>query len=176
MHLKAEDVFNAQLSTIKQINGKAVGMATSQSLMMFGKIFSNNIKVMIFCILFSFIFGAGAIFILTWNSAIIGAALGKEIVKFATAGTGSIAMISIKAASCGLLRYMVHGIPEILAYFIAGLAGGIISVALINHDFGSNKLEKILLDSCYLLIIATTIVFGSAIIEVYLTPAIMCKL
>jgi hypothetical protein len=28
--------------------------------------------------------------------------------------------------SYGLLMYALHGIPEILAYFVAGLAGGII--------------------------------------------------
>ena len=36
----------------------------------------------------------------------------------------------------GMTRYMTHGIFEILAYFIGGLAGGLISVAIIRHGMG----------------------------------------
>jgi len=39
---------------------------------------------------------------------------------------------------------MIHGIPEIVAYFIGALAGGIISVAIIRKDLrGDGDLEDI---------------------------------
>lgn len=177
MGINSETIFGYQLETINQINsGSTTGRSVHHVLSLFGVIFSNNIKVMIFCILFSFIFGAGAIFILSWNSSVIGAAIGKYIVTLASAGTAGMGWVYAKASTCGLLRYLIHGIPEILAYFIAGLAGGIISAAIINHDFGTRGFEKIMLDASYLIIIAIVVVLISGIIEVAITPLVMCKI
>ena len=44
----------------------------------------------------------------------------------------------------GIMRYMTHGFFEILAYFIGGLAGGIVSIALIKHNLQENR---VLIDS-----------------------------
>lgn len=175
-NINPEEIFESQIQTINQINAKVTASPIMQALNLFGIIFQNNIKVMIFCILFSFIFGAGAIFILSWNSSVVGAALGKYVIAIITAGAGSAGWLYIKASTCGLLRYMIHGIPEMVAYFVAGLAGGIISAALINHDFGTSKFEKILLDSSFLIIIAILIIFIGTVIEVFITPMIMCRI
>jgi len=121
-------------------------------------ILSNNISVLIFTIIFSLIFGAGAIFILVWNASVIASAVGifsKE---------------SLINLPIGLLRYMIHGIPEILAYFIGALAGGIISVAVIRKDLHGESMWRILEDSLILIIIALVVLFAAAIMEVYLTP------
>ena len=67
---------------------------------------------------------------------------------------------------------MTHGFFEILAYFIGGLAGGIISVAIINHDVRSPKFRIILKDSFDLILIAIAILIIAAFIEVFITPAI----
>jgi len=67
------------------------------------RIFANNIYVLIFTILFSLAFGAGAIFILVWNASVIAAAIGI----FATGNIVNLPM--------GFLRYMIHGTPEITA-------------------------------------------------------------
>jgi uncharacterized membrane protein SpoIIM required for sporulation len=139
------------------------------------KIFLNNVKVLIFCILFSFLYGSGAIFILTWNASVIGAAAGNLIrthMASAAAATGfSKAGAYLHASSLSVLRYAIHGIPEIAAYFIAGLAGGILSVAIIRHDFGTTNFEKILLDASDLILIAIFVLFVAAILEVFVTPA-----
>ena len=76
------------------------------------------------------------------------------------------------AFSFGVLRYGIHGIPEIFAYFVAGLAGGIISVAVIRHDFGTKKFENILLDSADLLLASLVILFLAGVLEVWVTPLI----
>ena len=122
------------------------------------RIFSNNIYVLIFTILFSLIFGAGAIFILVWNASVIAAAIGI----FAK---GSLANLPI-----GILRYMIHGIPEISAYFVGALAGGIVSVAIIRRDLKGEGAWKILQDALLMIIIAIVILIVSALMEVYLTP------
>jgi len=121
-------------------------------------IFANNIYVLIFTILFSLVFGAGAIFILVWNASVIASAIGI----FAK---GSLVNLPI-----GLLRYMIHGVPEIAAYFVGALAGGIISVAVIRKDLRGEGTWKILQDSLLMVIIAIVILIVAALMEVYLTP------
>ena len=121
-------------------------------------IFANNIYVLIFTILFSLAFGAGAIFILVWNASVIAAAMGI----FAR---GNIAQLPT-----ALFRYMLHGVPEIAAYFIGALAGGIISVAIIRKDLQGEQTWKIIQDSLLLVIIAIVILMVAAVMEVYLTP------
>ncbi|MDP3734058.1 MAG: stage II sporulation protein M, partial [Nanoarchaeota archaeon] len=67
----------------------------------------------------------------------------------------------------GFLRYMLHGILEIAAYFIAGLAGGIISIALIKHNLKENK---VLVDSLDLILISLGLLIIAGFVEVYITP------
>ena len=122
------------------------------------RIFANNIYVLIFTIMFSLVFGAGAIFILVWNASVIAAAVGI----FAK---GSMASLPL-----GILRYMIHGIPEISAYFVGALAGGIVSVAVIRKDLRGEGTWKILQDSLLMVIIAIGILVVAALMEVYLTP------
>jgi len=157
-------LFNIQSQTIADINNRVTGNVIN-SVGLFGTIFMNNIKVMVFCILFAFLYGAGAIFILTWNASVIGVAIGNFVRSNVSSAVSYFHMTSL-----GLLRYMIHGIPEIFAYFVAGLAGGIISIAIIRHDFSSRKFEHILLDASDLIIIAVFILLIAALIEVYITP------
>ena len=170
-------LFQTQADTINSINGRMTGQISFQaSLPFFTKIFFNNMKVLIFCMLFAFVFGSGAIFILIWNASVIGAAIGNfmrtEIASIANLfGFDKIAHY-FQIISLGLLRYSIHGIPEILAYFIGGLAGGIISIAIIKHDFGTKKFESILLDSADLILLSVGVLFLASILEVFVTPMI----
>jgi uncharacterized membrane protein SpoIIM required for sporulation len=171
--LDINNIFKIQAETISAINGKAIELNISQTISHFIIIFENNLKVLIFCILFSFIYGAGAIFILTWNASVIGYALGNYALTIINTSTGNISLIYLQATSLSFLRYFIHGIPEIAAYFIGGLAGGIVSVAIIKHEFCSEKIEKIMLDVSSLILIAVIILVFSGIIEVWITPKIM---
>lgn len=170
-----ETIFSVQTNTINNINQQISGNATQLTL--FSRIFLNNTKVLVFCILFSFIFGSGAIFILTWNASVIGVAMGnfiKNKIGFYAAATGSATLGNyFQATSLSLLRYMVHGIPEITAYFVAGLAGGILSVSIIKKEFGTSNFEKVILDVSNLLIISISILFLAAVLETYLTPFLL---
>ena len=69
-----------------------------------------------------------------------------------------------------LLRYFIHGIPEIGAYFIAALAGGVVSIAVIRRDLESEKFWEILQDSLDLIILAVIVLFITTILEVFVTP------
>ena len=123
-------------------------------------IFANNIYVLIFTLVFSLIFGAGVIFILAWNASVIAAAI------------GIFTKSQLTHLPLGLARYMIHGIPEIGSYFIVALAGGLISVAVIRHETGTEKFWEVLQDSLNLIIIAIVVLFLAALIEVFVTPVI----
>ncbi len=188
-----DTMFSTQIQTISAINSKIngagifdfgekgktigafmgiggmhiTGKLTSGEL--FWKIFENNVKVLMFCIFFSFFYGAGAIFILTWNASVIAAAIGNFVRTNISALTG-LSYFSI--FSVGVFRYMTHGVFEILAYFMGGLAGGIISVAVIRHQIGTKQFKKVLIDSVDLILLAIGVLVVAGIIEVYVTPVL----
>ncbi|MDO8460319.1 MAG: stage II sporulation protein M [Nanoarchaeota archaeon] len=123
-------------------------------------IFTNNMYVLLFTLVFSLLFGAGVIFILAWNASVIGSAI------------GIFTQSKLSALPFGLLRYLVHGIPEIAAYFIVALAGGLVSIAVIKHETGTDKFWEVLQDSLNLIILAIVILVIAALIEVFVTPAL----
>ena len=83
---------------------------------------------------------------------------------------GIFAQQNLSNLPFGILRYMIHGIPEISAYFIGALAGGIISVAVIRKDLRNGRQWGILQDSLILILIAIFVLVISALMEVYITP------
>lgn len=121
-------------------------------------IVTNNIYVLIFTLIFSLIFGAGAIFVLAWNASVIAAAI------------GIFTKSELSSLPIALVRYMIHGIPEIASYFIVALAGGMVSIAVIKHETGTEKFWDVLQDSLNLIIIAVVVLFLAALVEVFVTP------
>ena len=167
-------LFNVQIETYCMINnpggiedcvknydftGKVVGSGAMTGTARFLAILQNNVYVMIFTLVFSFLFGAGAIFILAWNASIIGAAI------------AIFSKYNISEIPIGLLRYMIHGFPEIAAYFVTALAGGIFGAEVIKNGIKNRKLIRVLENSVILLFIALIILVAAALIEVYITPA-----
>ncbi len=167
-------LFKTQLATIEQINNNVSGSSVTVSA--FGSILLNNIKVMFFCLIFAIFFGAGALFILAWNASVISAAAGTYIRAALSQYAGILglqkAALYFHLFVAGVLRYMVHGIFEIAAYFIAALAGGIISMALINHAIKEKGFNKIAFDVSVLVLIGFILLVFGAIIEVFVTPII----
>ena len=168
-------LFDKQTGTIQTINNQVSGNVI-YNLNVFWKIFFNNFKVLAFSILFAFIYGAGAIFILAWNATVIGAAIGNFIRANISNYTNSLGLLEagnyFHVVSLGLLKYSVHGIPEIAAYFYGGLAGGILSVALIRKHFKSKKFSTIMVDFSELVMIAVGFLIAAAFLEVYVTPVL----
>ncbi|MBS3130835.1 stage II sporulation protein M [Candidatus Woesearchaeota archaeon] len=157
------NVFSVQIKEIERVQGIDITGNAVSLVGIFGSIFFNNLVVMIFALIFAFFYGTGAIFILTWNASVIGAAIGHFV-------HSTIGLNYFSSFSLGLLRYSIHGVPEMLAYFMAGLAGGIISVAISRHDFGSGKFRHILTDSLDLVFLAVFVLFFAALLEVFVTP------
>jgi len=171
--LQNTSLFNAQIETYCMINSPGniedcvarydfsqaiapTGSATKEA--RFLSIIENNVYVMIFTLIFSLIFGAGAIFVLAWNASVIAAAI-SIFTKY-----------QIIQIPLGILRYMIHGFPEIAAYFITALAGGIFGVGIIRNGIKSKKFLRVVENVVILLFIAIVILIIAALIEVYLTP------
>jgi uncharacterized membrane protein SpoIIM required for sporulation len=170
-----DTAFGLQKDAITNVNNvvhaQITGAISKGTLL--GRIFLNNTKVLFFCLVFSFIYGTGAIFILTWNASVIATAMGglfkSEIAKTAAlVGSNSVASY-FGTAAFSFFKYMTHGVIEIAAYFVAGLAGGIISIALIKHRLKENK---VIIDSLDLILISIGLLFAAAIVEVYVTPVL----
>lgn len=168
-------IFSLQETAIKRVNNTIQASLTggAAKLDLFGKIFFNNINVLFFCLLFSLLYGTGAMFILTWNASVIAAAIGGAVKSELATAASLVGFTSIShyfgAATFGFFRYMTHGVIEIAAYFVAGLAGGIISIALIKHNLKENK---VLVDALDLILISLGLLLVAGIVEVYITPAL----
>ena len=146
-----------QLAKINQIRGISEGVtgAAIEQGSLFSRILVNNLQVMAFSFFFSFIFGAGAVFIIAWNASILGVYVGAKL---------SETVWHIPLVTMGFLP---HGIPEIAGFVTAGLAGGLLSAAFIrNRDL--KMLRIIVMDSAKIMGIAVSLIFLAAVIEVYL--------
>ncbi|MFH0876142.1 MAG: stage II sporulation protein M, partial [archaeon] len=175
----AESLFDTQLNTISAINSQATAgsITGAYSTRFLNDIISNNLKVLFFCLFFSFFYGAGAIFILTWNASVISAAIGTFVRNNIEVYAASVGLFKVAGYmhifSMGLLRYMTHGIFEILAYFVAALAGGLISIAVMKHNIGTEKFRIVMKDALILTLIAAILIVAAGLIEVYITPVLV---
>lgn len=173
--LQNDLLLNAQIETYCMINSPGsmedcvsrysfeqlispTGAATKE--MRFLSILENNVYVMIFTLVFSLIFGAGAIFVLAWNASVIAAAV------------GIFTKHNLSSLPIGITRYMIHGIPEIAAYFITALAGGIFGVGIIRKGLRDKRFFHVVENVVVLLFIALVILIVAGLIEVYLTPVL----
>ncbi len=176
-HSFTSQIFAVQEDTIRCINSVGVdGCVTASvtSVDSFSRIFMNNIKVLLFVLVFAFFYGAGSVFILAWNASVVAAAIGSFARSALSTAASTVGLPSVanyfSSYSLGLLRYMTHGGFEILAYFIAALAGGIISVAVARHSFSSPGFRRVLWDSVDLVALSVGTLFIAAVVEVFVTP------
>ena len=151
-----EDWYRSQGKTI---TGQA---SANESLATF---FVNNTQVLLMMFILSTMFGAGAIFILAWNASVIAVYVGFVINSFIRSGI-SPEIAYVLGVPAGLGSIALHGIPEIAAYFVAALAGGMLSVGIIREK-AKGHFEKIFIDSVFFLGIAEALIIVAAFLEAY---------
>lgn len=159
-----DNMFSYEINTLRDLRGSYNCQIGDSSCSLIA-IIMNNIKVLTLCFLVAFFFGTGAIFILSWNAAVIGVFIG-ELTKTSISHHGSTLLSFAVNFPNGLGSIILHGLPEIAAYCIAGIAGGILSVAIIQ----GKRPERIIKDSTALIIMAVIIIILAGILEVYVTP------
>ncbi|MBR9692073.1 stage II sporulation protein M [Candidatus Woesearchaeota archaeon] len=154
----------------QQVNvlGWATGQAyTSGSL--FGSLLSNNLKVLVFCLLASFIYGSGAIFIITWNASVWGTIFGI-IARESAAATGQNPFVYFALT---LLVVFPHMILEASSYFIAAISGGIVSKAVLREKPFSKRFTQIIEDGLIMFIIAVIVLIISVYVEANITGSLV---
>lgn len=142
-----EKIFSDQINQINAIRGSFLFGDT------FTKIIANNIGVLLLAFLFSFLYGAGAVFILAWNASVLATAIGMGAKSYGGAAGLPLAV----------LTFFPHGSLEILAYFIGGIAGGLVSTVLTRKHSG--KFWFIVKDGLQLMLVAGIILVIAGLIE-----------
>lgn len=151
-----QTMFGPQLQELQSIKGLATGRVTSSCGIFC--LFQNNFGVLLLVLLFSFVFGAGAVYIITWNASIVGVLIGMT----AKAETGNVLLNYVVALPISLIKLFPHGIFEVGAYFFGGLAGGMLSAMIVRGDW---KRADVFKDVLAVFLIATLLVAIGAIIE-----------
>ena len=140
-----DTLFSKQNQTINNILRNdnfdvKTGNTMANNIGTFSNIVKNNFQVMSIAFIFSFIFGSGALFIIFWNASVIGVFLSQTALEIGYVGVPGI------AHTLALSSIFLHGMPEAIAYFIAGIAGGILSIGMIK-----GKHESIIMKDAFVL-------------------------
>ncbi len=146
-------------------------------------IFQNNFYVMIISFVLSLFYGAGSLFLITFNGSVFAATLAKVIkiklprdpswytYTFSLLGQSIVfspaafwSTYTFMACNLGIMFF--HGIPEVLAYFFAAIAGGVLSEAFLREKFLSKGFFKISNNAFMLLSLSVIVLYIAAIIEI----------
>jgi len=136
---------------------------------LFGSLLSNNLKVLVFCLLASFVYGSGSIFIITWNASVWGTIFGV-IARESALATGHNPFIYFALT---LLAVFPHMILEASSYFVAAISGGIVSKATVREKFFSKRFSQIIEDGLIMFMIAIIVLVIAVFIESFVTGRIV---
>jgi hypothetical protein len=161
------EIFGLQESAItgvqQKVSGHATGLEQHADSSVFLKITSNNLFILFICFLASFMFGAGGLWLLTWNASVWGVHIGVLTkTTFAHLDPFGAYFAGFPLYSLSLSLW---AIPEGLAYIVAAIAGGIVSVAVSRHHFRSEKFWLTIFDAGFLLLISFFLVILGAYVE-----------
>jgi uncharacterized membrane protein SpoIIM required for sporulation len=128
-------------------------------------IFLNNIYIMTLCFVLSILYGSGALFLLIFNASVWAAKLAEVIMLKIPDIANSATIYTI----CNIGVISIHMIPEITAYILAAIGGGVLSKAFTKEKFMSSRFKKVFKDSFILMLASFVVVFISAILEVHIS-------
>jgi len=166
------NLFAEQIYNLSQL-GVPTGFAVNSNV--FTVIAVNNIKLVMLCTLLSFVFSAGALFVLSWNASVVGTAVGSLIAKLQ--GAGSVAGVALaQGLTLGTVFYMLHLIPEVVAYFYASVAGAFISSAMLRYEPFSKPSNRLLALAVAFTGVAIALILLGAVIETQISHRIQVAL
>ena len=149
----------------QQVNvfGWAAGNAAYIKTGMFSSLLSNNLKVLVFCLLASLIYGSGSIFIITWNASVWGTIFGM-VARESALASGHNPFVYFALT---IVAVFPHMILEASSYFIAAISGGIVSKAVIREKPFSRRFTQIIEDGLIMFAIALVVLVIAVYIEAY---------
>ena len=116
----------------------------------YAEILMNNLVLVFVAFALSIFYGAGSIFVLSYNASIAGVMYGAPL-KVMIWGTANVAPFY-----ANLLSYIPHTVVEIVAYLIAAVAGGILV----------SRREEDILEATFLFCIALALIFFGYYLEI----------
>jgi uncharacterized membrane protein SpoIIM required for sporulation len=126
----------------------------------FWTLFTHNFTVLALMFLFCLVYGVGSVYLLLWNASIIGVVIGTKVKTDGLMGFAT-----------GFFGLFPHGIFEIAAYFVASIAGGVISMAIARVARGKcprREIPMLAMDSVILVVVSLVLLaIGSAIESSY---------
>jgi len=127
-------------------------------------IFRHNLYVMVLCFALSLLYGSGALLLIILNASIFASKL-VEVIKIKLPESyGFLSTFGFLGCNFGILFF--HMLPEVGAYLVAAIAGGVLSKAIHKEKFLSKRFRLVIKDSVILLGIAIAILVFAAIIEI----------
>lgn len=161
--------FSEQIKTFGRIRGEFLGTGMAAGASGVAPIFFNNLSVAFISLVLSFFYGVGAVFILAWNASVIAVFIGKMARAAASQINHPLAAVYgyFTTFPSGILSIALHGVPEIAAYFIAGIAGGILSIG-IRKSRATRR--RIITDALALFGLSVALLIAAAFLEVWVTP------
>jgi len=161
-------ISNLSNSLTGQVSGSVVSGNNFWNV--FSVIFKNNITVMSGAILLSFIYGAGGLLLIAWNASILSAVIIKDIImSFAGLPSHSFwfILVGLYHSLLTFISYLPHGFFEILAYFIASVAGAMLARDLFKGLFSTSFKWKAAGDFLLMFFFSVIFLVIGALIETY---------
>jgi len=168
-------VFKEQVKTLEGVDNLRSSLFITGNMYvespsdLFLYIFLNNLGVMFAILLFSFLYGVGALFIIVYQASVFGTVVGTKILSEVPnyIGQGAyghvLAIVQGYIAGLGLLP---HGVFELLSYFLAAVVGGIVSAILHGHYVEVRRnFMRLILDLSIILGVAIVCLVIGALIE-----------
>lgn len=161
--LDANTLFREQLEIRygQGFSGSATGGIFSGALFM--DLLSNNFLVLMACFILALLAGDGAIFLITWNASVWGTIFGL------TAKNASMYLGANPFAVFGIIMLVVfwHMIIEAISYFLAAIAGSVISKDVLSENFASERFFEVFGFNLYLLLFALVFLVLGALVETF---------
>lgn len=170
-------IFKEQVSTLSNVDSIRNSINMSGNMYvdspsgLFAYIFLNNLGVLFAILLFSFIYGVGALFIIVYQASIFGTVVGTKILSLIPTYIGNGVYGQVMAIAHGSILGMgllPHGIFELFAYFLAAVAGGVVSATMHGHYINvKSNLMRLIIDMGIILGVAVICLLIGALIECY---------
>ena len=153
----ADAAFSLQSASVEQEFGLGISLIDNP----FWTLFFINLQIFALCLIFSYYYGVGALFVLIWNASALGIGMGQTI----RSGLGSLAANPVPVIQIIIGKFLLHTIPKMMAYFLGCLAIGLISIAITRYQFRSNEMKRIGIDAVKLCGVAVILLGVSAFVE-----------
>ena len=162
-------MFADQRAELGLLTGAGSSQFTYNKFAEFSMVFSHNLGVLALMLIFAFLYSIGAVFLLVWNASLLGIFLEgfvRELIPlFSNFGVLAFPAAFSLGTVKGLLMVLPHGVFEIPAFFVASIAGGILSVALEHRMYRKRGFVEMIEDVGKLVILAVALLAVAAFIE-----------